>query len=496
MCEIAFSETKPGLKTCTVNNIHLHSKYDPEKEGLRFAESITADFIPKIIVIVEPALSYCLPYLRKLFPDTKLVCLRFADFFNDYNKNWDLVINYRSIDTLLYTLGEENILRTLFINWVPSTKAFPNETEYTWNGIKALVKNAADILATRSFFGLRWIKNSLKFCLFCSNNKTIKKGSSPILIAASGPSLETSLDEIKKHRNKFFLIALSSAYSVLQSAKITPDMCISTDGGFWAKKHLGKCSVPLVLSAESAVPSSILKKSEIIPIKYGDGIESFLLDKCGFNPITGKRNGTVSGTAAELALEITSGPVFACGLDLSVNPKGHQHSRPNNLESINELKDFRIVTKEQRHYPGQLKSPALEIYENWFSNRDKNFTDRFFRLSNSTWKYSNKLGNISDINWEDFCNITNNIPNTTLIDMPKIVQKEHVSNFSFRLDCIKKILNEISVDNEFWASSLIPAEYLSYSRSVNKNEHLPLLESKLQEKITILRDFVNRLENT
>ncbi|MBO5235894.1 MAG: DUF115 domain-containing protein [Spirochaetaceae bacterium] len=496
MCNLAFLVAKSGITTCTVNNIHLHSKYDPEKEGVRFAESIQADFIPKVIVIIEPGLSYCLAQLKELFPMVKLVALRFTDVFNDYNNGWDLVVNYKNIDSLLYTLGEDIILSTLFVNWPPSVKAFPKETEFTWNIIKKLVKNATDILATRSFFGIRWIKNSIKFCLNCNNNKTIKKGSGAVLIAASGPSLESSLDNIKKYRSSFFLIALSSAYSVLKNAQIEPDLCISTDGGYWAKKHLEKCSSPLVLSAESAIPTRLLKTSPIIPIRYGDGIESFLLDKCGFFTIPGKRNGTVSGTAAELAFEITSGPIFACGLDLSINPKGKQHSRPNRLEALNEIKDYRLKTLEQRHYPGQLSSPSLAIYENWFIKRDKNFGNRFFRLSHSSWKYSNKLGNISDITWQDFCGIISKMSEKKLLDMPKITCCNTLPDVSTRLNSIKKIINEISIIDQQWISSLIPAEYLTYTRSIEKKSQLENIKVKLNEKIKIINDFLYDMEKS
>ena len=58
------------------------------------------------------------------------------------------------------------------------------------------------------------------------------------MIIASGPSLQVALSSIRKNQASYFLIVLSSAIKCCFENNIIPDLCISTDGGYWAKEHL------------------------------------------------------------------------------------------------------------------------------------------------------------------------------------------------------------------------------------------------------------------
>ena len=203
MANIVFSTSKNGQKTCSANGTYLHSSYDPQKEANRFVESIKHDFIPQAIVITEPALSYCAAELRKKFSTIPLIAIRYDTSFKDTDFLWDLCIHYTQCNQLLNQLGEEILLSTIFLSWQPSQNAFVQEHKQTWSKIKSMLKTAQDILATRKFFARRWIKNVIKFCILTENTAQITKGDSPILIAASGPSLKTSLPIIKKNRKSF-----------------------------------------------------------------------------------------------------------------------------------------------------------------------------------------------------------------------------------------------------------------------------------------------------
>ena len=65
MSIIQFSLAKTGEKTCSINRIRLHSAYDPVKEAQRFVAGLDFGFIPTLIVVTEPALSYCAAFLRQ-----------------------------------------------------------------------------------------------------------------------------------------------------------------------------------------------------------------------------------------------------------------------------------------------------------------------------------------------------------------------------------------------------------------------------------------------
>ncbi len=381
-----FSFARNGQRICTKNSVQLHSTYNPENEGKRFAGAITAPFVPRFITVTEPALSYCVPFLRSRFPYTCLVAVRYSRAYADTDVLWDKVFYFTEPEIfeeqLFSFIGEEQVSSALFVSWKASEQAYPEQYAQSWQSIARIVRKSRDVLATRQYFGRRWLVNTVRFVLGIRKTAAIERGDMPVLLAASGPSLEQALPFIREYRDRFFLLSVSSALSPLLSAGIVPDACISTDGGYWAKEHLfplkrTDASVPLILPAESAVPSDILSSSIVVPVSYGDGPETLLLRACSVRTMDGRRNGTVAGTAAEFALSMTSGNVYACGLDLSPS-NGFSHARPHVSERRNG--ESRLSPLSTRTAAQNMPSPALDIYASWFASRDSGFTQRFFRI--------------------------------------------------------------------------------------------------------------------
>ncbi len=478
MDTMQFSLTKTGKQTCTVNGIRLHSAYDPVKEAQRFVSGLDFGFIPSLVVVTEPALSYCVDFLRQAYPDAILVAIRFTHDFDEYNYLWDKVFYHDQVIQILNTYGEDVVLATGFLSWQPSQQVYSEEYNDCWQQIKSLVQTSRDILGTRSYFSKRWLKNTLSFCSRLKNASIIEPGTAPILLVASGPSLESSLDYIIKHRDSFFLIALSSALSPLLAAGIKPDLCISTDGGYWAKRHIDFCPVPLALPAEAAIPAQLFEKN-IIPLKYGDAPESELLDICKIPALQAIRNGTVSGTALELALAITTGPVFACGLDLAT-AVGFQHCQPNRLEMGAEAKDQRLAPKETRLFHQQLPSQSLEIYAQWFISQSTRFKERFYRLAHSSYQFSNRLGAIQDIDWKNFAAILAQYKkNKATVHLP-VIRSVMIPDGGQRYKLLLEALENYKRQQlpHHWLSTLLPAEQALARRSLDKSE----LEAEIKEK--------------
>ena len=494
MSTLELSVAKTGQQTCRINGIRLHSAYDPIREAQRFVSSLDVNFTPSLIVVTEPALSYCATFLRQSFPHAILVAIRFTHDFDVYNHLWDKVLYHQELMQLLQIYGEDMILATAFFSWQPSQQVFPKEYNHCWQQIRSLVQTSRDILGTRAYFGKRWLKNTLSFCNRLQNTSTIKSGSTPVLLIASGPSLKSSIQFIQKYKEVLFVIALSSALSPLLAAGIEPDLCISTDGGYWAKKHIATCPVPLALPAEAALPAALFEKN-IIPLTYADGPEAELLDICKIPKMQAFRNGTVSGTALEFALSITTGTVFACGLDLA-STIGFQHCQPNCLEIAAETKDCRLAPKETRLYPQQLPSQSLEIYEQWFANQSNRFKDRFYRLSDSHYQFSNKLGAIKDIHWEDFSLILKKLQTQAknkkllhpeILCQPIPPQKQR---YEILLKTLEKYQRQKLPDH--WVSTLLPAEQALLARSLEKTE----LEEKITEKsIQYMKEMIDYLRS-
>ncbi|WP_252723397.1 6-hydroxymethylpterin diphosphokinase MptE-like protein [Treponema pedis] len=94
------------------------------------------------------------------------------------------------------------------------------------------------VIATRSFFGVRWLKNITDNFLFAENINNFEFYNEDSFFAASGCSLKTFLKTGKNMLNKKFISAAASAVPALSAYGINPDLCISTDGGFWAASHI------------------------------------------------------------------------------------------------------------------------------------------------------------------------------------------------------------------------------------------------------------------
>lgn len=159
---------KNGQKTAQINGFFLHSSYNPQAEAKRFVENITLPFNCKYILITEPALSYIADFFKEKFPEKKIFCIRYTDDFNEYNKNFDDVINFYEHennfnDFLLDKFGEENIFKIFFLKWEPSAKAFYEIDEKVWTNIKKTLEFAKTLLVTRQFFEKKWLLNSVNF---------------------------------------------------------------------------------------------------------------------------------------------------------------------------------------------------------------------------------------------------------------------------------------------------------------------------------------------
>ncbi len=491
---IQFSQSRAGERTCSVNGVHLHSAYDPMKEASRFVDAVEPPFEPSLLVVVEPALSHCAAFLRQRFPDTALVAIRLADYFGESNRLWDRTLHFSQAHQLLSLYGEDKVLAALFLSWPPAQRAFPQEHRLCWEGIRTMVETSRDILGTREFFGRRWLKNSLSFCAKVKRPHVLQAGGSPILLAASGPSLETSLEPIKEHRASFFLIAISSALSPLLAAGILPDLCVSTDGGYWAKRHVTACPVPLAVPAEAAIPGPCTE-GRVVPLQYGDGPETQLLKDCGIPALPALRNGTASGTALELALTLTSGPVFACGLDLSPY-RGFQHCQPNALEEDAAPHDNRLNPRETRLFPGQLPSKPLEIYGRWFSDQSRRLAPRFCRLAAAGYRFKNKLDQIRDIDWDDFKTIVARLKSNQAGSTPPSLQEIKIPGTAERRRRLRGILEGYRQGGlpESWLATAFPARQSQLARSGDKTAIKERLQADSLALLDELLAYLDALE--
>ena len=491
-----------GQLTCCVNGVHLHSRYDPQKEAARFVDSLSCDFAPSYVLVVEPALSYCAPYLNQRFPQAILCCIRLSCEFASSDALWqkvfcvanDELLNDSLGEQIFEFMGEEGVCSCAFVSWKPSETAFPKEADFAWRQIRKAVQKGMSVLSTRKYFARRWTKNALRLCLFARKTALVEQGDASVVVCASGPSLKDSIPFLTHFRSRFFLVALSSALSPLLYAGLQPDLCVSSDGGYWAKLHLSclpENTIPLSLAAEGSCFAHIIEGNTIVPLVYPDGCSKTILREMGVAGLEAARNGTVSGTAAFLALSLTRGDVYFCGLDLA-RGNGFAHTQPNALETLSSLSDCRLSPTETRIVKASLPLPnhetsPMQIYRSWFSSHP--FPARLFRLGTQK---PPTLGTIEGISWKDFEERTKDFAQKK---MPSF--KETHSSFSADKNVRRKQLAamiERNRANSEWIQDALTLENTLFKRS--DSEKRAEIAKKIEEEMDLFCNDVLRALGT
>lgn len=364
----------------------LHSRYNPRLEASRYLDAVSLPLKPKCIVVTEPGESFLAEELRKRYPSAKICALRYQDaFYRESDALWDFCwrpgARIPPGKFLLGIIPDEHISLTAFLPWKASEKFWPAAAEYVWREIASHIRLQQSVIHTRATFGRKWLKNIFRNITQTENIASCPEISKPPLVIAPGPQLERIPREtVSALPSLFFLCALSSASDFLTSRGVAPDMCIATDGGYWAGRvfRLNGHAVPVAFPLEAYVPTDVLHENPCVLLHYGGAIEKELFAMTGIHAEAAERNGTVAGTAASFFLRKTTAPVYALGLDLSAGP-GFSHARPHPFSPDARGGHFRLSPLETES-AGENINSAFTVYREWFKNMKGETARRFFRL--------------------------------------------------------------------------------------------------------------------
>jgi hypothetical protein len=338
--DLSLSPSRSGSPTCAAGGIWLHSRYEPEREALRFAASEIGSARPSHVVILGPCLDYLSPALRAILPGATILSVQYAAFFarvavGSADSSWYPDAG-SSLDSFLdAALDEDAISGVAVLEWEPASRAFPAEALAAQRAVKASLDRLAASTATVKASGRNWIANACASFLLIEGACRPRPTRLPLLVAMAGPSLVRSLTALSVKSGGFATIAVSSALSACLAAGVEPDLVISTDGGFWSRLHLYPLAAkPLPLATPlTALPSSaIYRGSSLVLLDQGSFVESELLPSlCPALPMF--PHGTVSGSALQLAAMLTDGPLIVAGLDLASFGE-IDHARPHGFDAL------------------------------------------------------------------------------------------------------------------------------------------------------------------
>ena len=349
-----------------MSSFRLHSKYNPHREAEQFAAAIEGN--PSIIVITEPGESYLAPVLKAKFPYTKRIAVRYSETaFFDSDNLWDAVWrpgNGSLPFFLLSHIPDEKLAGSRFLSWKAADTAFPDAADAIWKDIRYAIGMLTGVMHTRSFFGNKWLKNTIDNFIRLEYAAKPHFGTQDFILAGAGPTLEQLT---AAQAAPYSIIAVSSACAALTARHIPIDLCIGTDAGYWALPHFDRLpqGVPVAFPLEAAIPASILKTHPCVPLSYNSPLETALFTAINLQPLAARENGTVTGTVCELLMQHTDRHIILVGVDLAAT-KGFTHARPH--ASITRLfaAENRICplagTLAVQNFAGQ----SLETYRQWF----------------------------------------------------------------------------------------------------------------------------------
>lgn len=372
-----------GFLCAEINGKLLHSKYNPKREAERFVTAL--DFNdPSIIILLGAGLGYLIEQMQSRYKKAKIIAIYYSDEIYSYrNKNDNEIISwYPSSDFPISLFWERNIpegkLRNLSITeWNPSSLIYPDLALSINNQLKNFIQQMNGNIKTTAHFGKKWIRNLLCNYLSIDTYCTMDAGSKPILIVSSGPSLKESMIKIKKYQDRILLWALPSSLEMLKKWRITPDLLITTDPGYYGSVHLN--SLPAHVPAAMPYTASRglwLNDNPLLVLNQSLPFEKDLFHFAQISNTKIPSNGTVSGTALELAQK-NGGPIYFAGLDLCFKDI-QSHCRPHSFDKLLASETKRVQPQQSVYFHraaysdadfslGIRKSQSLDTYAHWFN---------------------------------------------------------------------------------------------------------------------------------
>lgn len=353
---------KNGEPILEINQLYIHSKYNPTKEAERYVENhyrahnlhiifgygsgyLVEAFIKfrkhnEVFIVIDPLLDAELLPIRA--HHTNILGVKAENI-------WGMEAIIQEIDSEVRTTF--NILCTNNYD-----KLFPEEYKELLQKIRDIQEMNRINDNTLLLFAEKWQENLAMNLNYMTKDTSIQhlkdKFHYPVVIAASGPSLLKQLPLLKKYRNAIILISAGSTTNVLLKNQISPDFIVTLDGGESNYKHFEHL--------EFNGPKLIYTFQNHYKIRDSFKYQAFICNLVGHPHVNQYVNkflkyeipellagSTVANLCFSIAQYITDGPIAFIGQDLAYtnnlsHVQGHNHTKEM-VESSLENKDIVLI---------------------------------------------------------------------------------------------------------------------------------------------------------
>lgn len=385
---LELESSRSGQPIARIRGIHLHSPYDPEKEARRFVRESISQPNPSTILLLGAGLGYLYREVTQSFPEARVIVVFYhQDLWDSFvaaprpQTYWHPGVSGTVLQFLRSSVHELEAEGLAVVEWPASARLFPEVSLRANQSLHQLFREVRGTLVTTSALGRRWLSNSLSNFLGIDSLSPwlgSQTGNTPIVIAASGPSLQEGSDFLAAYRESIELWALPSSLNFLLSRDLTPDTVVLTDPSYYAFSHL-RCAkdhnIHLIMPL-SAARGSWRISARVSLLNQETPVERALLEAAGAAVPRIPAQGTVAATALLLALGRGQSPVIFAGLDFCYRDI-FSHARPNNFENwleptSNRLgslhhKIFALAAEQTASGRGSSRGTlALDTYAGWF----------------------------------------------------------------------------------------------------------------------------------
>ena len=335
-------DTNKKYKPLLYRGQRLHSVYNPYREAEIILKQQVGSVEPHAIIIIEPGEGYIVERARQHFPHTALLAVHIdTTLYQHCRWKADVVWHPSSslpLEEICTTFIESSLTPRLAIVIPPVIQRIaPQEVISLQKKLTPIINRIRADMATVGNFGRAWITDSIVNFLSVEKIARLPPSNTPVCIVGSGASVEEQLDTLRHLNTQVAIWALPSALATLLKHEITPEVVVTTDGGYWASWHY-RSATPLPEKMLWAMPLSAARgiyrqHTALTLFQQGFALERELA--CWLWPHTYSLPpcGTVAGSALMLAAAVGARHIILAGVDLSFQ-NYRLHCTPHSFDSF------------------------------------------------------------------------------------------------------------------------------------------------------------------
>ncbi len=448
-CYIDWKEAKTGeLIPIFDNGKSSSSLYNPQKDAEQFTNLVANG----TTVIVGLANGLHIHETQKKFPSNKIIVIEKNRESLEFLKNQVDFTSFKNITICIIDEIEQVLIENYYPpldgnfqvlpirTWVDANK---NSFELLTQKIKKSLDSISRDISVQSHFGKIWHHNiiqNLQICEKFATTRLIDLHTSEFptnkiaYIAGAGPSLEKDFNELKKNREKYFIISTDTAYLALKEQNIICDIVISIDAQFISHSHfIGTHDSSTIfafdLCANSIPIKKIIETNTILFFKSNHPFcllaNNYYLESknTNFFPTIESTGGTVTLAALELANTIGFQTIHTSGCDFCYsNGKTYAqgiymdrifNSESNMIRTTETLFSKIMHRTELIHLANNKKTtPILQVYKDAY--------ELFFKKAKTIGKENNSLA----LHYKN-----ENFPTKEFFEKYKLMVKKIENNF-------------------------------------------------------------------